>query len=189
MIRKLYHSTIRKIMTLLFFIPDPCSIAHCGHQAVCLPPLPKADDSTKKLINTLEQLNLKLKGIQNITDIAVSNEDDKKKDDAKESAKATCVCKRGFKGNPFERCYPQKVPNGCGCGRLVFSTRNPSAVRKHENSYGEYFLFDINKEDGSPIYQHFAGIEYMYKRDGHWLVSDKIGLHEAGLQNQVFNEL
>ena len=28
----------------------------------------------------------------------------------------------------------------------------------------------------------------MYKRDGHWLVSDKIGLHEAGLQNQVFDE-
>ena len=32
--------------------------------------------------------------------------------------------------------------------------------------------------------QHFAGIEYLYKRDGHWLISDKIGLHEAGLQNQ-----
>ena len=173
---------------LVIFILDPCSVAHCGHQAICLPPLPKADDSTKKLINTLEQLNIKLKGIQNITDIAVSNEENDEKDNPKESAKATCVCKRGFKGNPFERCYPQKVPNGCGCGRLVFSTRNPLAVRKHENSYGEYFLFDINKEDGSPIYQHFAGIEYMYKRDGHWLVSDKIGLHEAGLQNQVFNE-
>ena len=32
--------------------------------------------------------------------------------------------------------------------------------------------------------QHFAGIEYLYRRDGHWLISDKIGLHEAGLQNQ-----
>ena len=31
----------------------------------------------------------------------------------------------------------------------------------------------------------FAGIEYLYRRDGHWLVSDKIGLHEAGMQNQV----
>ena len=57
------------------------------------------------------------------------------------------------------------------------------AREKHENSYGEYFLFDTF--EGSPVYQHFAGIEYLYKRDGHWLVSDKIGLHEAGMQNQV----
>ena len=168
-----------------FNISDPCSVAHCGHQAICLPPLPPADDSTKKLINTLEKLNIKLKGIKNVTDTALDNEDEEEKKEVKENDKATCVCKRGFKGNPFERCFPQKVPNGCNCGRLVFSTRNPLAVRKHENSYGEYFLFDISKEDGSPIYQHFAGIEYMYKRDGHWLVSDKIGLHEAGLQNQV----
>ena len=95
-----------------FIISDPCSVAHCGHQAICLPPLPPADDSTKKLINTLEKLNIKLKGIQNISDIAVSTKDEDKAEEVKESSKATCVCKRGFKGNPFERCYPQKVPNG-----------------------------------------------------------------------------
>jgi hypothetical protein len=30
--------------------------------------------------------------------------------------------------------------------------------------------------NSSPIYQHFAGIEYLYERGGHWLISDKIGL-------------
>ena len=128
---------------------------------------------------------MKLKGIKNVTDVALNEEKENEENEEEDDAKATCICKRGFKGDPHERCFPKKVPNGCGCGRLVFSTRNPLAVGKHENSYGEYFLFDISKEDGSPIYQHFAGIEYMYKRDGHWLVSDKIGLHEAGLQNQV----
>ena len=155
-----------------------------------MPPRPPAINPAKKLINTLEKINLKLKGINNITDSIDGEGEDEvdkhlDKDVAKDDPKATCVCKKGFVGNPYERCYPQKVPNGCSCERLVFSTRNPLAVGKHENSYGEYFLFDISKEDGSPVYQHFAGIEYMYKRDGHWLVSDKIGLHEAGLQNQV----
>ena len=174
-----------KLKLFFLILKDPCSVAHCGHQATCIAPRTAESDSTKKLINTLEKLNLKLNGVNNVTDV-VENEDAKDvKDKPEEDAKATCVCKRGFVGNPYERCFPKKVPNGCGCERLVFSTRNPLAVGKHENSYGEYFLFDISKEDGSPIYQHFAGIEYMYKRDGHWLVSDKIGLHEAGLQNQV----
>ena len=128
---------------------------------------------------------MKLKGIKNVTDVVLNEDKETDENEEENDSKATCICKRGFKGDPHERCFPKKVPNGCGCGRLVFSTRNPLAVGKHENSYGEYFLFDISKEDGSPIYQHFAGIEYMYKRDGHWLVSDKIGLHEAGLQNQV----
>ena len=139
------------------------------------------------MINTLEKLNLKLKGIKNITDDADDDvvDDDEDENEKQPQENAKCICKRGFIGNPYERCFPKKIPNGCDCERLVFSTRNPLAVRKHENSYGEYFLFDVSKEDGSPVYQHFAGIEYMYKRDGHWLVSDKIGLHEAGLQNQV----
>jgi hypothetical protein len=73
--------------------------------------------------------------------------------------------------------------DNCQCDRLIFSTQNPLAREKHENSYGEYFLFD-HFED-APVFQHFAGIEYLYRRDGHWLISDKIGLHEAGMQNQV----
>jgi hypothetical protein len=48
------------------------------------------------------------------------------------------------------------------------------AASKHINSYGEFFLYDI--VNGSPVYQHFAGIEYLYERGGHWLISDKIGL-------------
>jgi hypothetical protein len=57
---------------------------------------------------------------------------------------------------------------------LIFSTHNPLAASKHSNSYGEFFLYDI--VNGSPVYQHFAGIEYLYERGGHWLISDKIGL-------------
>ena len=29
-----------------------------------------------------------------------------------------------------------------------------------------------------------TGVEFLYKRDGNWLISDEIGLREAGLQNQ-----
>ena len=43
----------------------------------------------------------------------------------------------------------------CKCDRLIFSTQNPMARDKHENSYGEYFLFDTFDE--APVYQHFAG--------------------------------
>ena len=184
----IYHCNYElQILKHLLCFSDPCSVAHCGHQAICIPPKTSETDSTKKLINTLEKLNLKLKGIKNITDDADDDvvDDDEDENEKQPQENAKCICKRGFIGNPYERCFPKKIPNGCDCERLVFSTRNPLAVRKHENSYGEYFLFDVSKEDGSPVYQHFAGIEYMYKRDGHWLVSDKIGLHEAGLQNQV----
>ena len=98
--------------------------------------------------------------------------------------KATCECRDNYKGDPYTRCFPSITSETeCKCDRLIFSTQNPMARDKHENSYGEYFLFDTF--DGAPVYQHFAGIEYLYRRDGHWLVSDKIGLHEAGMQNQV----
>ena len=98
-------------------------------------------------------------------------------------SKATCECKDGYKGDPYKRCIPNiKSSDDCKCDRLIFSTTNPMAKDKHENSYGEYYLFDYF--ENAPVYQHFAGIEYLYRRDGHWLVSDKIGLHEAGMQNQ-----
>ena len=100
--------------------------------------------------------------------------------------KATCECRDGYNGDPYSRCIPIFDDNEtCKCDRLIFSTQNPLARDKHENSYGEYFLFDTF--DDAPVYQHFAGIEYLYRRDGHWLISDKIGLHEAGMQNQVKN--
>ena len=96
---------------------------------------------------------------------------------------ASCECRDNYKGDPYSRCFPiLNQEEECKCDRLIFSTQNPMAKAKHENSYGEYFLFDTF--EGAPVYQHFAGIEYLYKRDGHWLVSDKIGLHEAGMQNQ-----
>ena len=64
----------------------------------------------------------------------------------------------------------------------LFTSQNPVAMGKQENSYGEYFLY--GEYDGKPVYQHFAGVEYLYHRDGNWLISDKIGLREAGMQNQ-----
>ncbi len=99
--------------------------------------------------------------------------------------KASCECREGYKGDPYTRCSPHLTSeaSNCLCDRLIFSTTNPLARDKHENSYGEYFLFD--SLDGAGVYQHFAGIEYLYRRDGHWLISDKIGLHEAGMQNQA----
>ena len=96
-----------------------------------------------------------------------------------------CECKPDFFGNPYERCYPEEngqSQSGCACQRLIFSSQNSVALSKHSNSYGEYFLYDYYQ--GYPVYQHFAGVEYLYKRDGNWLISDKVGLREAGLQNQ-----
>jgi hypothetical protein len=88
----------------------------------------------------------------------------------------TCACEDNFEGDPFDRCYPTLPTHvaDCDCRRLIFSTHNPLAASKHANSYGEFFLYDV--VNGSPVYQHFAGIEYLYERGGHWLISDKIGL-------------
>ncbi len=34
------------------------------------------------------------------------------------------------------------------------------------------------------VHVNIIGVEYLYKRDGNWLISDEVGLREAGLQNQ-----
>ena len=104
---------------------DPCSVAKCGHQASCHF-TPKSPD-----LSFLFGLNRTLP-----------------KD---ERPKASCECKDGFVGNPYDRCFPANVTS-CGCERLVFSTKNGMAIAKHENSFGEFFLFDVGKE-GYPIYQ------------------------------------
>ena len=54
--------------------------------------------------------------------------------------------------NIIDRCFPSNVTNGCGCERLVFNSKDGAAVAKHENSYGEFFLFDV-RDDGQPVYQ------------------------------------
>ena len=60
------------------------------------------------------------------------------------------------------------------------------ALTKHANSFGEFYLYDVLNETGTlmPVYQHFAGVEYLYEKEGNWLISDEVGLREAGLQNQ-----
>ena len=83
-----------------------------------------------------------------------------------------CVCNPGYEGNAYERCYPSESESECNCHRLIFSTQNSVALSKHHNSYGEYFLW--GHYDGSPVYQHFAGVEYLYLRDGNWLISDEV---------------
>ena len=66
------------------------------------------------------------------------------------SAKARCECRKGYKGDAYSRCVPELDENEfCSCNRLIFSTQNPLARDKHENSYGEYFLFDTF--DGAPV--------------------------------------
>ncbi|TRY80119.1 hypothetical protein TCAL_14827 [Tigriopus californicus] len=94
----------------------------------------------------------------------------------------SCICNEGYYGNPYVRCYPIEADGDCNCQRLIFSTQNSVALTKHHNSYGEYFLY--GSFGGFPVYQHFAGVEYLYFKDGNWLISDDIGLREAGLQNQ-----
>ncbi len=131
-------------------LDDPCSMAHCGHQARCVqeevPVVNGEGDGT----------------LSNVT---------------------KCDCNPGFYGDPYDRCYPAASEEvECQCRRLIFSSRSSVATAKHRNSYGEYFLF--GEYDLSPVYQHFAGVEYLYKRDGNWLISDEVGLREAGLQNQ-----
>ena len=102
---------------------------------------------------------------------------------------ATCECEAGFYGNPYERCFPEDdvvdsegALEDCQCQRLLLSTQNSVSLAKHHNSYGEYFLY--GRYDDAPVYQHFAGVEYLYRKEGNWLISDEIGLREAGLQNQ-----
>lgn len=94
----------------------------------------------------------------------------------------SCVCNDGYYGDPYVRCFPIEADGDCNCQRLIFSTQNSVALAKHHNSYGEYFLY--SSFGGFPVYQHFAGVEYLYFKDGNWLISDDIGLREAGLQNQ-----
>ena len=66
------------------------------------------------------------------------------------SPKARCECRKGYKGDAYSRCVPELDENEfCSCNRLIFSTQNPLARDKHENSYGEYFLFDTF--DGAPV--------------------------------------
>jgi hypothetical protein len=50
---------------------------------------------------------------------------------------------------------------GCNCQRIIFSSQNAVAVAKHANSYGEYFLYGAY--EGAPVYQHFAGVEFLYR--------------------------
>ena len=106
-------------------LDDPCSMAHCGQQARCI----QAETATEA-------------------------------GGGGSSGNVTkCECNPGFYGDPYARCFPEEVEDGggegCGCRRLIFSSRSSVALAKHRNSYGEYFLY--GEYDGSPVYQHFAG--------------------------------
>ena len=135
---------------------DPCSVAHCGHKARCV-------NVTSSSAAASDAASLTPDATQ-------------PGDESNVAGGVTCACEDNFEGDPFDRCYPATPTQvvDCDCRRLIFSTHNPLAASKHTNSYGEFFLYDI--VNGSPVYQHFAGIEYLYERGGHWLISDKIGL-------------
>ena len=139
---------------------DPCSVAHCGHKARCINAT--SSDAATATTTAVEPAGA-----------------------ASSPVAAACACEDNFEGDPYDRCYPVTTTKAadCDCRRLIFSTHNPLAASKHSNSYGEFFLYDV--VNGSPIYQHFAGIEYLYERGGHWLISDKIGL-QASFQELLF---
>ena len=80
--------------------------------------------------------------------------DNPKPGDNSTSPKARCECREGYNGDAYTRCVPVLDENEfCPCDRLIFSTQNPLARDKHENSYGEYFLFDTF--DGAPVCKFF----------------------------------
>ena len=116
---------------------DVCSVARCGHQ-VCLflpqnPPI--FWKIASKNINIFQAKCL------------LENQET---GDNSTSPKARCECRKGYKGDAYSRCVPELDENEfCSCNRLIFSTQNPLARDKHENSYGEYFLFDTF--DGAPV--------------------------------------
>jgi len=60
----------------------------------------------------------------------------------------TCVCKKGFFGNPFLRCYPPV--DKCSCKRLYLISSGP-AYHHQRDKIGEYFLWgEFNLH---PVYQ------------------------------------
>ena len=122
---------------------DPCSVIKCGHQATCF-----QEPHVESISDILQKFNLQLNN--GSSDAAASTTTSTSTTTTQ--PEATCRCKPGFVGNPYERCFPSNVTNGCGCERLVFTSKDDAAVAKHENSYGEFFLFDV-REDGQPVYQ------------------------------------
>ena len=99
---------------------DPCSVVKCGHQATCF----QEPTPGESIVDILQKVQLNLS--PNKTSTSTTSTTTSKPE-------ATCRCKPGFVGNPFERCFPQNVTNGCGCERLVFTSKGYTLCinRKH----------------------------------------------------------
>ena len=108
-----------------------------------------------------------------------------------------CVCDAGSEGDPQERCFPRIARlvkfllfclrllspfSLCNCREIELDTGNPEAVANQEGSFGTYFLFGGSA--GYPVYQHRAGLLFLYQQDGTWLISNEVGSRAGGIQNQ-----
>merc|ERR1719458_935292 len=93
-----------------------------------------------------------------------------------------CVCDAGSEGDPQERCFP-RIASLCNCREIELDTGNPEAVANQEGSFGTYFLFGGSA--GYPVYQHRAGLLFLYQQDGTWLISNEVGSLDGLLKGPV----
>jgi len=93
---------------------------------------------------------------------------------------AICMCRNGFSGDPYNRCYPQ-VQDRCSCKNLLIDSSGPS--RSHQrDKMGDYFLWGYY--NNHPVYQHYSGLDFLYfHRNQVWGVGPKVGGKRAGLLN------
>eukprot|EP00092_Neocalanus_flemingeri_P105527 GFUD01135286.1.p1 GENE.GFUD01135286.1~~GFUD01135286.1.p1 ORF type:complete len:415 (-),score=38.97 GFUD01135286.1:208-1452(-) len=93
---------------------------------------------------------------------------------------AICMCKAGYSGDPYNRCYPQ-VQDRCSCRHVSIDSVGQSRVHQRDKM-GDYFLWGYY--NGHPVYQHYSGLDFLYfHRNEVWGVGPKVGGKRAGLLN------
>eukprot|EP00090_Calanus_glacialis_P020657 TRINITY_DN31854_c0_g1_i1.p1 TRINITY_DN31854_c0_g1~~TRINITY_DN31854_c0_g1_i1.p1 ORF type:complete len:998 (-),score=131.89 TRINITY_DN31854_c0_g1_i1:38-3031(-) len=93
---------------------------------------------------------------------------------------AICMCRDGFSGDPYNRCYPQ-VQDRCSCKNLLIDSSGQSRIHQRDKM-GDYFLWGYY--NSHPVYQHYSGLDFLYfHRNEVWGVGPKVGGKRAGLLN------
>ena len=93
---------------------------------------------------------------------------------------AICMCRSGFNGDPYNRCYPQ-VQDRCSCKNLLIDSSGPAQTHQRDKM-GDYFLWGYY--NNHPVYQHYSGLDFLYfHRNQVWGVGPKVGGKRAGLLN------
>ncbi|XP_023347561.1 uncharacterized protein LOC111716356 [Eurytemora carolleeae] len=95
------------------------------------------------------------------------------------SGRASCICRPGYTGNPYTRCYPNL--GSCTCKHLHLSTTGPALVHQRDK-IGDYYLWGEYNE--KPVYQHYSGLDFIYfHKNQVWGVGPKVGGKKVGLLN------